>query len=103
MFVVSAIVSVLTWASLEAELSTPPKIIPAIVSVLTWASLKFGVSAPPPGADGLLPGGNGGPGGPGLLLPGGAGGLPPGAGGAFDSEKEKGKRVKKTERLNNVL
>ena len=101
MFVVSAtIVSVLTWASLEAELSTPPKIIPAIVSVLTWASLKFGVSTPPAGADGLLPGGNGGPGGPGLLLP---PNLPPGAGGAFDSEKEKGKRVKKTERLNNVL
>jgi hypothetical protein len=101
-FVVSAIVSVLTWASLEAELSTPPKIILAIVSVLTWASLKFGVFTPPPGADGLLPGGNGGPGGPALLFPG-AGGLPPGAGGAFDSEKEKGKRVKKTERLNNVL
>ncbi len=95
MFVVSAIVSVLTWASLEAELSTPPKIILAIVSVLTWASLKFGVFTPPPG-------GNGGPGGPALLFPG-AGGLPPGAGGAFDSEKEKGKRVKKTERLNNVL
>ena len=64
----------------EAELSTPPKIIPAIVSVLTWASLEFGVSTPPAGAGGLLPGGNGGPGGPGLLLPG-------GAGGAFDSEK----------------
>ena len=61
------------------------------------------LGGPPAGAGGLLPGGNGGPGGPGLLLPGGAGGLPPGAGGAFDSEKEKGKRVKKTERLNNVL
>tara|TARA_B110000090_G_C13008000_1_gene303063 strand:+ start:268 stop:417 length:150 start_codon:yes stop_codon:yes gene_type:complete len=47
-------------------------VVPAIVSVLTWASLEFGVSTPP-------------------------------AGGAFDSEKEKGKRVKKTERLNNVL
>ena len=101
MFVVSAIVSVLTWASLEAELSTPPKIILAIVSVLTWASLKFGVFTPPPGADGLLPGGNGGPGGP--DFPPRAGAVPPGAGGAFDSEKEKGKRVKKTERLNNVL
>ena len=81
MFVVSAIVSVLTWASLEAELSTPPKIIPAIVSVLSWASLEFGVSTPPAGAGGVLPG----------------------AGGAFDSEKEKEKGgVKKTERLNNV-
>ena len=35
---------------------------------------------PPGGAGGLLFDGNGGPGGPGLLLPG-------GAGGAFDSEK----------------